>query len=115
VHAASFQVAGDSSRGRSSTNGLPALIDHRAYTASHRGDPWLQHAHGGDRTGIASDWRARIWAIAQVRGSRRQAAADACFQRRRLQPDGFQLAIRSALLSTLTRTRSSVGLMPVAP
>jgi hypothetical protein len=40
----------------------------------------------------ASASRSCSWAIAQVRGSRRRAAADACFQRRWLQPNGFQLA-----------------------
>jgi hypothetical protein len=34
-----------------------------------------------------------------------EPAADACFQRRWLQPNGFQLAIRSALLSAQSRAR----------
>jgi hypothetical protein len=54
-----------------------------------------------------TDRRERIWAIARVGGLRRRAAADACFQRRWLQPNGLQLAICSALL--LAKPREARG------
>jgi hypothetical protein len=56
----------------------------------------------GARSSGAGLADARLWAIPQVGGRRRRAAAD-CFQRRRLLPVGSELAIRSILLLAARR------------
>jgi hypothetical protein len=67
----------------------------------------------GHRSVVAGvDPDASFWAIAQVRGSRRRAAAGCCFQRSCLQPNGSQLAIRPAFLSAQGRGAGAEREMP---
>ena len=64
-----------------------------------------EHVANQHSAGLRAD--ARSWAIPQVGGRRRRSAVECCFQRQCLQPNGFELAISSALL--LARSESRTG------